>query len=201
MWWLTLNELSNMGNLTNSQIVFLTKHQIKYSVLTISKLSFFVILVYLVVTYSSFSLTPVWLKSWFEVYPQINFLVGELGPNLENQGSIRYLPKRATKILPPHAQSLFQVFCIKIKLCIIFKKGAVSDCQTHTWSKLGPGNGFICSFFHIDLVGGSENNRPVVSWKVSKLFCRLKTIIVYYWLRRKIDWTTLVQLILKNAIE
>ena len=77
-----------MGNLTNSQIVFLTKHQIKYSVLTISKLSFFVILVYLVVTYSSFSPSPVWLKSWFEVYPQINFLVGESGPNLENQGSI-----------------------------------------------------------------------------------------------------------------
>ena len=46
----------------------------------------------------------------------------------------------------------------------------MSDCQTHKWSRLGPGNGFICSFFHSDLVGGSENNRPVVSWKVPKLY-------------------------------
>ena len=48
-------------------------------------------------------------------------------PNLENQRSVRYWPKkalfggekRAPKI-SPSIQSLFYVFCIKIKLSIIF---------------------------------------------------------------------------------
>ena len=39
------------------------------------------------------------------------------------QGSVRYWPKRASEISPPPIQSLFQVFCIKIKLCMIFTKG------------------------------------------------------------------------------
>ena len=47
---------------------------------------------------------------------------GDAGPNLENWGSIRYWPKRAPKILPRPIQSLFLVFCIKIKLCIIFSR-------------------------------------------------------------------------------
>ena len=38
-------------------------------------------------------------------------------------GSVRYWPKRASEISPPAIQSLFQVFCIKIKLCMIFTKG------------------------------------------------------------------------------
>ena len=33
---------------------------------------------------------------------------------------------------------LFNPFCIKIKLCIIFTKGAAPDCWTHKRYRLGP---------------------------------------------------------------
>ena len=55
-----------------------------------------------------------------------------IGPNLENQGSVRYWSKsalssnkwqkRAPQILPPHIRTSFYVFGVKIKLCIIFTK-------------------------------------------------------------------------------
>ena len=37
-------------------------------------------------------------------------------------------------------QSIFYVFCLKIKLYIVFPKGLVSDCWTHKMSRFGPGD-------------------------------------------------------------
>ena len=55
------------------------------------------------------------------------------GPNLKNKGSVRHWPKRALslkkaqkrgpQISSPPIQTSFKVFCVKIKLCVIFKKG------------------------------------------------------------------------------
>ena len=37
-------------------------------------------------------------------------------------------------------QSIFYVFCLKIKLYIVFPKEPVSDCWTHKMSRFGPGD-------------------------------------------------------------
>ena len=51
-----------------------------------------------------------------------------------------FFEKKSTKNFPTPIQFLFKLFCIKIKICIIFTKGTTSDCRAHKRSRLGSGH-------------------------------------------------------------
>ena len=74
-----------------------------------------------------------WVE-WTYHKQMVKLDIMKAGSDLENLGSFQYLPKlpffvivffekREPEISPPPIKSLFLVFCIKIKLCIIFTKG------------------------------------------------------------------------------
>ena len=54
----------------------------------------------------------------------VSHSVAEQHPLLAEKDT--FLKRRASNISPPPVQSLFYLFCIKIKLCILSQKGAAS---------------------------------------------------------------------------
>ena len=66
-------------------------------------------------------------------------------PDIENKGSIQYLPKKGTFSEKGHQQfhhplcnPFFSAYT-QIKLCMILTKGTASDCWMHKMSRLGLG--------------------------------------------------------------
>ena len=66
------------------------------------------------------------------------------GHFFEKKSSKNFTPPPS--FLPP-IQHFFLVFCMKIKLCIIFKSTATSDCRMHKRSRFGPGHHLNKAFF------------------------------------------------------